>query len=168
MDHHGMLARSSHRAGATRSEQGRRAAGVAARERRATSTGCLSPLYACRPGVANRVVAPAAAPLVGNPVPPPATILAWHRRLVARKWDYSARRRLGVRRPQQRSRNFVIRMQPRIPPGTRRVQGELIHPTQTWHRRLHRVADPARRGIDPAPCRSGPTWRGLAADLCRR
>ena len=25
----------------------------------------------------------------------PATILAWHRRLVARKWDYTARRRSG-------------------------------------------------------------------------
>ena len=31
----------------------------------------------------------------------PATLLAWHRRLVAHKWDYSSRRRLG--RPSRRA-----------------------------------------------------------------
>jgi putative transposase len=33
----------------------------------------------------------------------PATLLAWHRRLVTRKWDYTSRRRLGGRPRRPRS-----------------------------------------------------------------
>jgi putative transposase len=35
----------------------------------------------------------------------PATILAWHRRLISRTWDYTAQRHPGRPRPQQRSRS---------------------------------------------------------------
>ncbi|GAB2969035.1 hypothetical protein GCM10027184_17590 [Saccharothrix stipae] len=40
----------------------------------------------------------------------PGTLLAWHRRLMARKWDYSARRRTG--RPPTRAavKTLVLRL----------------------------------------------------------
>jgi len=90
----------------------------------------------------------------------PATLLAWHRRLVARKWDYANLRRPGTavhRGSDQETRD---------PPygtdnpawGHRRVQGELVklgHPIagSTVWQILHAA------GIDPAPRRSGPTWK---------
>jgi putative transposase len=89
----------------------------------------------------------------------PATILAWHRRLVSRKWDYTARRQPG--RPPNATpiKNLVIRMATENPTwGHRRVQGELI-------RLGHRIAASTvwqilhDAGIDPAPRRSGPSWR---------
>jgi putative transposase len=40
----------------------------------------------------------------------PATILAWHRRLVSRKWDYTARRRPGRPPTAAAIKNLVIRM----------------------------------------------------------
>ena len=57
----------------------------------------------------------------------PATILAWHRKLVSRRWDYSARRRPG--RPPRAAAitRLVIRMAAENPTwGHRRVQGELV------------------------------------------
>jgi hypothetical protein len=57
----------------------------------------------------------------------PATILAWHRRLVARKWDYTARRRPGRRATAATINNLVMRMATENPTwGHRRVQGELV------------------------------------------
>jgi transposase len=89
----------------------------------------------------------------------PATILAWHRRLVSRKWDYSARRRPGRPPTAAAIKNLVIRMATENPTwGHRRVQGELV-------RLGHRIAASTvwqilhDTGIDPAPRRSGPTWR---------
>src|SRR5208337_4968248 len=40
----------------------------------------------------------------------PATLLAWHRRLVARKWDYSSRRGPGRPSTAAAIRKLVIRM----------------------------------------------------------
>ena len=40
----------------------------------------------------------------------PATILTWHRRLVARKWDYTARRRPGRPPTTAAIKKLVIRM----------------------------------------------------------
>jgi putative transposase len=89
----------------------------------------------------------------------PATILAWHRRLVARKWDYTARRRPGRPPTAAAIKNLVVRMATENPTwGHRRVQGELV-------RLGHRIAASTvwqilhDAGIDPAPRRSGPTWR---------
>jgi len=57
----------------------------------------------------------------------PATILAWHRRLVSRRWDYSVRRRPGRPPTALAIKNLVIRMATENPTwGHRRVQGELV------------------------------------------
>jgi transposase len=89
----------------------------------------------------------------------PATLLAWHRRLVTRKWDYTSRRRSGRPSTGAAIRELVIRMAMDNPAwGHRRVQGELVrlgHPiaASTVWQILHDA------GIDPAPRRSGPTWK---------
>src|SRR5438128_7207108 len=57
----------------------------------------------------------------------PATLLAWHRRLVARKWDYTSRRRPGRPSTVAAIRKLVIQMATDNPAwGHRRVQGELV------------------------------------------
>jgi transposase InsO family protein len=88
----------------------------------------------------------------------PATLLAWHRKLVARKWDYSARRGPGRPPTATAIKQLVLRMAKDNPHwGHRRIQGELarlghrIAPSTVWQI-LHAA------GIDPAPRRSGPTW----------
>jgi transposase InsO family protein len=89
----------------------------------------------------------------------PATLLAWHRRLIARKWDYTSRRRPGRPSTTAVIRKLVIRMATENPTwGHRRVQGELVrlgHPiaASTVWQILHDA------GIDPAPRRTGPTWK---------
>jgi transposase InsO family protein len=89
----------------------------------------------------------------------PATLLAWHRRLVRRKWDYTSRRRPGRPRTAAAIRKLVIRIATDNPTwGHRRVQGELVrlgHPiaaSTVWQ-----ILQDA--GIDPAPRRIGPTWQ---------
>jgi putative transposase len=89
----------------------------------------------------------------------PATLLAWHRRLVARKWDYASRRRPGRPPTAAAIRKLVIRMATDNPTwGHRRMQGELVKlghqiAASTVWQILH-VA-----GIGPAPRRAGPTWQ---------
>ena len=89
----------------------------------------------------------------------PATLLAWHRRLVARRWDYTSRRRPGRPSTAAAIRKLVIRIATENPTwGHRRVQGEMVrlgHPiaASTVWQILHDA------GIDPAPRRAGPTWR---------
>jgi putative transposase len=89
----------------------------------------------------------------------PATLLAWHRRLVARKWDYTSRRRPGRPSTAAAIRKLVIRIATENPTwGHRRVQGELIRlghhiAASTVWQILHDA------GIDPAPRRIGPTWK---------
>jgi putative transposase len=57
----------------------------------------------------------------------PATLLAWHRRLVTRKWDYTSRRRPGRPSTAVLIRKLVIRMATGNPSwGHWRVQGELV------------------------------------------
>ena len=97
----------------------------------------------------------------------PATLLAWHRRLVRRKWDFTSRRRPGRPSTAAAIRKLVVRMAIDNPAwGHRRVQGELVklgHPiaASTVWQILHDA------GIDPAPRRSGPTWRQFLAAQAR-
>jgi transposase InsO family protein len=92
----------------------------------------------------------------------PRTLLRWHAQLVARRWTYPNRR---PGRPPTPSpiRALVLRMARENPRwGYRRIQGELIglgHPlaaSTVW-----RILQDA--GLDPAPRRSGPTWRQFLA-----
>jgi hypothetical protein len=89
----------------------------------------------------------------------PAALLAWHRRLVTRKWDYSSRRRVGRPATAAAISKLVIRIATGNPTwGHRRVQGELVklgHPiaASTVWQILHDA------GIGPAPRRAGPTWK---------
>ena len=89
----------------------------------------------------------------------PATLLAWHRRLAAKKYDTRKRRKPG--RPPKSSSitRLVIRLAKDNPLwGHRRIHGELtklgvtVAPSTVWE--ILRAA-----GIDPAPRRSGQTWR---------
>jgi putative transposase len=90
----------------------------------------------------------------------PATLLAWHRRLIARKWNYSTRRGRTGRPPTASAvKKLVLRLARENQRwGCRRIQGELarlghrIGATTVWE-----ILTAA--GIDPAPRRSGPTWR---------
>jgi putative transposase len=87
----------------------------------------------------------------------PATLLRWHRTLIARKWTYS---RCRPGRPSVRAevRTLVLRLAKENPSwGHRRIQGELVGLG-------HRVAASTvwsiltKAGVDPAPRRTGPTW----------
>ena len=89
----------------------------------------------------------------------PATLLAWHRRLATKKYDTSERRRPGRPPATPGSKRLVLRLARENPLwGHRRIQGELLKlgiavaPSTVWEI-LHAA------GVDPAPPRSGPTWR---------
>jgi transposase len=86
--------------------------------------------------------------------------LAWHRRLIARKWDYTDRhQRAGRPATAAALKSLVLRLAQENPRwGHRRIQGELarlghrIAPSTVW-----KILHPA--GFDPAPRRTGPSWR---------
>jgi transposase InsO family protein len=87
----------------------------------------------------------------------PATVLRWHRDLVTRRWTQPRRR--GGRSTASELRQLVLRLASENPTwGYRRIHGELaglghqIAPSTVW-------SILKRAGIDPAPRRSGPTWR---------
>ena len=89
----------------------------------------------------------------------PATLLAWHRRLAAKKYDTSERRKPGRPPTVSGSARLVVRLARENPLwGHRRIHGELtklgvtVAPSTVWE--ILRAA-----GIDPAPRRSGPSWR---------
>jgi putative transposase len=89
----------------------------------------------------------------------PATLLAWHRKLAAKKYDTSRQRAPG-RPPTARSiARLVVRLAKENPLwGYRRIHGEItklgvtVAQSTVWE--ILRKA-----GIDPAPRRAGPTWR---------
>jgi putative transposase len=89
----------------------------------------------------------------------PATLLAWHRRLATKKYDTSKRRKPGRPPTVPGIARLVVRLAKENPLwGHRRIHGELmklgvtIAPSTVW-KILHAA------GIDPAPRRSGPSWR---------
>jgi putative transposase len=97
----------------------------------------------------------------------PATLLAWHRRLVARRRDDASRRRPGRPSTAAAIRKLVIRIASDNPArGRRRVHGELVRlghliPASTLWQILHNA------GIGPAPRRSGLTWKQFPAVQAR-
>ncbi|WP_370088266.1 integrase core domain-containing protein [Streptacidiphilus sp. MAP12-16] len=90
----------------------------------------------------------------------PGTLLGWHRKLIADKWHYTARR-TRVRRPPRSAalKKLVLPLADENPRwGHRRIQGEMArlgHPIASgtvWNI-LHAA------GRDPAPRRQGPSWK---------
>jgi putative transposase len=88
----------------------------------------------------------------------PRTLLRWHHQLVARRWTYP-HRRPGRPPTAPAIRDLVLRIARENPRwGYRRIQGELVglgHPmaaSTVW-----KILKNA--GLEPAPRRSGPTWR---------
>jgi putative transposase len=89
----------------------------------------------------------------------PATILRWHRSLVARKWIFTDRRRPGRPSTGVSIKMLILWMARENPNwGHRRIQGELarlgytVAASTVWEI-LHAA------GVDPAPRRAGPSWR---------
>jgi hypothetical protein len=87
----------------------------------------------------------------------PATILRWHRQLVARRWTTQPIR-CGRPAIPTGLRALIVRLATENPTwGYRRIHGELaglgyaIGASTVW-----KILNTA--GIDPAPRRSGPTW----------
>jgi len=95
----------------------------------------------------------------------PGTLLRWHRQLVARHWTFPPKSKPVGGRPRVAAviRKLVIRLARENPTwGHRRIHGELVGlgyrvaPATVWN--VLR-----RAGLDPAPRRSGPSWR----EFCR-
>jgi transposase InsO family protein len=89
----------------------------------------------------------------------PATLLAWHRRLAARKYDTSKRRRPGRPATVRSIARLAVRLAEENPLwGYRRIHGELtklgvaVAPSTVYE--ILRAA-----GIDPAPRRDDRAWR---------
>jgi putative transposase len=95
----------------------------------------------------------------------PGTLLRWYRQLVARHWTFPPKRTPVGGRPRVAAviRELVIRLARENPTwGHRRIRGALVGlgyrvaPATVWN--VLR-----RAGLDPAPRRSGPSWR----EFCR-
>src|SRR5437016_3537341 len=88
----------------------------------------------------------------------PATLLRWHRQLIARHWTYP-HARPGRPPIDKQVRNLVLRLAAENPSwGHRLIQGELVGlgyqvAASTVWKILHNA------GVDPAPRRAGPTWK---------
>ena len=88
----------------------------------------------------------------------PATVLGWHRRLVARHWTQPGRRKAERPSTARELRQLGLRLDSENPTwGYRRIHGEL-------HRVGHKIAASTvwtilrDAGREPTPARSGPSW----------
>jgi len=96
----------------------------------------------------------------GGMVVTPKTLLRWHRELVRRKWTHP-RGKPGRPPVDSEIRQLVLRLAGENPRwGYPRIAGELL-------KLGHRVSPStvrrllARAGLEPAPRRSGPSWRAF-------
>jgi putative transposase len=89
----------------------------------------------------------------------PETLLAWHRRLVAKRWTYP-HRRLGRPRVDEETTSLVLRLGRENPRwGYRRIQGELLKlGIRLAPSTIAKIL--AEAGLGPAP-RRGATWRAF-------
>ncbi len=93
----------------------------------------------------------------------PATVIGWHRRLVARRWTHPPQPRTGRPPTATELRRLVLRLDSENPNwGYRRIHGEI--------RRLgHRIAASTvwkilrEAGREPTPNRTGPSWSEFIA-----
>jgi len=94
----------------------------------------------------------------------PDTILRWHRNLLRRRWAATSKPKRAGRPPTRRRIHVLVLRLARENPswGYRRIHGELaslgftLAPSTVWE--ILRA-----RGIEPAPRRAGPGWRGSSA-----
>lgn len=100
----------------------------------------------------------------------PDTILRWHRELIARKYDGSARRRIGRHGVMQQIRDLCVRMASENPGwGYSRIQGALANlGHQVGRSTIPRILK--ENGLEPAPLRHTPWnvflkahWEAIAA-----
>jgi hypothetical protein len=101
----------------------------------------------------------------------PATILAWHRKLIARTWDYTARRHPGRPPTAAAIKNLVVRMAQDNPPGdtggcqANRSDSAIASPPGPCGRSCMMPASTPRRGDRVRPDASfstpkpRPSWR---------
>ncbi|TDU03456.1 hypothetical protein EDD99_1887 [Streptomyces sp. 846.5] len=82
----------------------------------------------------------------------PGTLLAWHRRLIANKWDYSARRGRNGRPPTAAAlKKLVLRLANENPHWGQPPDPGRTRPPGTPDRPVHRLADPDRPRPRPRP-----------------